>query len=65
MPHNEAREPLLKACDKLGNVKEVAECFSVDKSAVYRLVEPRERTGSYLARTNLRRRKPALSQEQN
>lgn len=62
MLHNESRKLLLQAWDKSHNAKEVAKNFSVDSSTVYRLVERRDRTGSYETRTNLRGRKPALSQ---
>ena len=37
MLHNEAGKLLLKAWDKTHNAKEVAECFSVNESTVYRL----------------------------
>lgn len=62
MLHNEARNLILEAWDKLHNAKEIAECFSVNRSTVYRLVERKERTGSIETRTNMRGRKPALSQ---
>ena len=64
MLHNEARELLLKAWDKIHDAKKVAECFSVNTSTVYRLVNRRDRTGEWQTRTHLRGRKPALSQEQ-
>lgn len=64
MLHNEARELLLKAWDKMHDAKKVAECFSVNTSTVYRLVNRRDRTGEWKTRTHLRGRKPALSQEQ-
>ena len=64
MLHNEARELLLKAWDKTHNVQGVAECLSVNKSTVYRLVERRDRTGEWKTRTHPRGRNPALSQEQ-
>lgn len=65
MLHNEARKLVLEAWDKLHNAKEIAKCFSVNESTVYRLVERRERTGSFETRTYLRGRKPILSQEQD
>ena len=37
MLHNEARKLLLKALETTHNAKEVAECFSVHLSTVYRL----------------------------
>lgn len=64
MLHNEARKLVLEAWDKTHNAEEIAKYFSVNKSTVYRLVERRNRTGSYETRTNLRGRKPALSEEQ-
>ena len=64
MLQNEARKLVLKAWDKTHNAEEIAKYFSVNKSTVYRLVERRDRTGSYETRTNLRGRKPALSEEQ-
>ena len=39
MLHNEARKLLVEAYNKTHNAKEVAECFSVNVSKVYRLVE--------------------------
>lgn len=64
MLHNEARKLLLEAWDKTHNAGEVAKYFSVNKSTVYRLVEHRDHTGSFKTRTNLRGRKPVLSEEQ-
>lgn len=37
MLHNEARKLALQALDKTHNAKEVAECFSVHISTIYRL----------------------------
>lgn len=37
MLHNEARKLLIKAWNKTHNAKEIAECFSVNTSTVYRL----------------------------
>ena len=34
MLHNEAREMMIKAYEKTGNAKEVAECYGVDVSTV-------------------------------
>lgn len=42
MLHNEARELLVEAYEKTGKAKEVAECFSVDTSTVYRLNRQKE-----------------------
>ena len=63
MLHNEARELLVEAYEKTGNAKEVAECFAVDKSTVYRLSRQKKATGSVKLRTNKRGRKPSLSSE--
>lgn len=62
MLHNEARKLVLEACDKHCSVREVARCFSVNRSTVYRLLKRRRETGTYETRTNLRGRKPALSE---
>lgn len=62
MLHNEARKLILEACDKHCSVKEVARCFSVNPCTIYRLLKRREQTGTYETRTNLRGRKPALSE---
>lgn len=64
MLHNEARALILKAWDKTHNADEIAECFSVDRSTVYRLVKRRDKTGEWQTRTHLRGRKPSLSAEQ-
>lgn len=37
MLHNEARKLLIEAWNKTHNAKEIAECFSVNTSTVYRL----------------------------
>ena len=37
MLHNEARKLLIEAWNKTHNAKEIAECFSVNTSIVYRL----------------------------
>lgn len=37
MLHNEARELLVRTYKKTGNAKEVAKCFDIDTSSVYRL----------------------------
>ena len=63
MLHNEARKLLLKALETTHNAKEVAECFSVHLSTVYRLKKQMDETGSVETRTNLRGRKPVLSAE--
>ena len=63
MLHNEARELLVEAYEKTGNAEEVAECFGVDKSTVYRLSRQKKATGSVKLKTNKRGRKPSLSPE--
>lgn len=63
MLHNESRELLVEAYEKTHNAKEVAECYSVDESTVYRLERQKKATGSVELRTHLRGRKPSLSEE--
>jgi len=63
MLHNEARELLVEAYEKTCNAKEVAECFAVDTSTVYRLSRQKKATGSVKLRTSKRGRKPSLSPE--
>ena len=46
MLHNEARKLLLKALATTHNAKEVAECFSVHISTVYRLKKQIDETVS-------------------
>ena len=65
MLHNEVRKLVLEALDKTHNAKEIAKYFSVNESTIYRLVEKRARTGSYETRTNLRGRKPILTETQH
>ena len=62
MLHNEARKLLIEAWNKTHNAKEIAECFSVNTSTVYRLERRMRETGSVETRTSQRGRKPALSQ---
>lgn len=62
MLHNEARKLLIEAWSKTHNAKEIAECFSVNTSTVYRLEKRMRETGSVETRTSQRGRKPALSQ---
>ncbi len=64
MLHNEARKLLIQAFNKTHNAKEVAECFCVDVSTVYRLAKRMKTTGSVETRTSLRGRKPSLRQEE-
>ena len=63
MLHDEARELLVKAYEKTGNAREVAECFGVDISTIYRLYRQKKATGSVKLRTNKRVRKHSLSSE--
>lgn len=64
MLHNEARKLLIEAVEKTHNVQEVADCYSVNRSTVYRLKKRWEETGSFETQTFLRGRKPTLSQEE-
>ena len=59
MLHNETRKLLIEAW----NAKEIAECFSVNTSTVYRLEKRMRETGSVETRTSLRGRKPVLTQK--
>ena len=61
MLHNEARKLILEAYDKGVSVKELAKCFSVNTCSIYRLLMRRNETGSYETQTNLRGKKPKLS----
>ena len=61
MLHNEARKLILEAYDKGVSVKELAKCFSVNTCSIYRLLKCRNETGSYETQTNLRGKKPKLS----
>lgn len=63
MLHNEARKLLIEALEKKHKVQEVADCYSVNRSTVYRLKKRWKETGSFETRTFLRGRKPALSPE--
>lgn len=62
MLHNEARGLIIKAWNKTHNAKEIAKCFSVDTSTVYRLEKRMRETGSVETRVSQRGRKPVLSQ---
>ena len=61
MLHNEARKLILEAYDKGVSVKELAKCLSVNTCSIYRLLKRRNKTGSYETQTNLRGKKPKLS----
>ena len=62
MLHNETRKLLIKAWNKAHNAKEIAECFSVNTSTVYRLEKRMRETGSVETMVSQRGRKPALTQ---
>ena len=63
MLHNETRKLLIEAWNKTHNAKEIAECFSVNTSTVYRLEKQMRETGSVKTRTSQRGRKHALTPE--
>ena len=63
MLHNEARHLIIQALNHHTPVKELAECFSVNTSTIYRLRKQLEMTGSVETRTSLRGRKPILSDD--
>lgn len=63
MLHNEARALLIKGYDKTHNVRELAECFGVNTSTVYRLLKRRKTAGSIEAQTQFRGRKAILTPE--
>lgn len=62
MLRNEARKLILEAYDRGISVKELAECFSVNTSSIYRLLKRRRETGSYEMQTNLRGCKPKITE---
>ena len=45
MLHDEARKLLIEAWNNTHNAKEIAECFSVNTSTVYRLEKQMRETG--------------------
>jgi len=61
MLHNEARKLILEAYDKGVSIKKLAKCFFVNTCSIYRLLKCRNETGSYETQTNLRGKKPKLS----
>ena len=63
MLHNEARHLIIQALNHHIPVKEIAECFSVNTSTIYRLRKQMETTGSVETRTSLRGRKHVLSND--
>lgn len=63
MLHDEARKLLIEAWNKTHNAKEIAECFSVNTSTVYRLKKQMRETGFVKTRTSQRGRKHALTLE--
>ena len=62
MLHNEARKLLIEAWNKTHNAKEIAECYSVNTSTVYRLEKRMRETGSVETRVSQRGRKQAIKQ---
>ena len=62
MLRNEARKMILEPYDRGISVKELAECFSVNTSSIYRLLKRRRETGSYETQTNLRGCKPKITE---
>lgn len=63
MLHNKERHLIIQAFNHHIPVKEIAECFSVNTSTIYRLRKQLKMTGSVETRTSLRGRKPALSND--
>ena len=63
MLHNEERHLIIQALNHHIPVKEIAECFSVNTSTIYRLRKQMEKTGSVETRTSLRGRKHVLSDD--
>ena len=63
MLHDETRKLLIEAWNKTHNAKEIAECFSVNTSTVYRPEKQMRETGSVKTRTSQRGRKHALTPE--
>ena len=63
MLHDETRKLLIEAWNKTHNAKEIAECFSVNTSTVYRLEKQMRETGSVKTMTSQRGRKHALTPE--
>ena len=62
MLHNEARKLLIEAWNKNHNAKEIAECFSVNTSTVYRPEKRMRETGSVETRPSPHRCKTVSSQ---
>ena len=65
MLHDETRKLLIEAWNKTHNAKEIAECFSVNTSTVYRPEKQMRETGSVKTRTSQRGRKHALTPEEH
>ena len=63
MLHDEARKLLIEAWNNTHNAKEIAECFSVNTSTVYRLEKQRRETGSVKTKPSQRGRTHALTPE--
>lgn len=64
MLHNEARKLLIEAWNKTHNAKEIAECYSVNTSTVYRLEKRMRETGSVETRVSQRGCKQALNHKE-
>ena len=65
MLHNEARKLLIEALEKKHKVQEVADCYSVNRSTVYRLRKRWEETVSFETRTFLRGKKTGFKPGEN
>ena len=64
MLHDKTRKLLIETWNKTHNAKEIAECFSVNTSTVYRLEKQMRETGSVKTMTSQRGRKHALTPEE-
>ena len=53
MLHDETRKLLIEAWNKTHNAKEIAECFSVNTSTVYRLEKQMRETATGQLKSNL------------
>lgn len=60
---NQARHLIIEAWNKTHNAKEIAECFSVNTSTIYRIEKQMRETNSVDLRTSQRGRKAALTGE--
>jgi len=62
MPHNEARELLVRGYEATHDAERIAKAYSVSKWTVYRLAEQKRKTGTVTPRTSQPGRKPLLTQ---